>query len=95
MENHFLERDGQFSVFEWPVQSPDLNPIEYLWDEMERVVRSMNVPPSNLQQLHDAIASAWNDILVERFRHLCRIPPNNQAVLEAKRSPSPVLVGCT
>lgn len=56
--------------FECPGQSPDLNLIEYLWVEMERAVHSMNVPLSNLQQLRDAIASAWTNIPVERFRHL-------------------------
>ena len=67
MEKHCLEHDSEFSLLEWPGQSPDLNPIEHLWEEMEQAVRSKNVSLSNLQQLHDAIASAWTNIPVERF----------------------------
>jgi TPP-dependent trihydroxycyclohexane-1,2-dione (THcHDO) dehydratase len=56
------EHDSKFSLLEWPVQSSDLNPVQHLWDEMEWAVCSMNVLPSNLQQLRDAIAPAsmWN-----------------------------------
>ena len=39
---------------------------------MRWTVRSMNVPPSNLQQLRDAIASAWTKIPVEHLTP-CRI----------------------
>lgn len=44
----------------WSVPSP----------QMERAVGCMNVPPSNLQQLCDAIASAWSNSPVELFRHV-------------------------
>jgi hypothetical protein len=65
VEKHHLEHDSEFSLLEWSVSSPDLNPIDHVWEEMERAVSSMNVPPSNRQQLRDAIAShgptsLWN-----------------------------------
>ncbi len=55
----FLEHDNEFTLLKWPPQSPDLNPIEHLWDVVEREICIMDVQPTNLQQLRDAIMSIW------------------------------------
>ncbi len=55
----FLEHDNEFALLKWPPQSPDLNPIEHLWDVVERKIRIMDVPLTNLQQLRNAIMSIW------------------------------------
>uniref|UniRef100_A0A3P8VAQ1 Transposase Tc1-like domain-containing protein n=1 Tax=Cynoglossus semilaevis TaxID=244447 RepID=A0A3P8VAQ1_CYNSE len=55
----FLEHDNEFTVLKWPPQSPHLNPIEHLWDVVEREIRIMDVQPTNLRQLCDAIMSIW------------------------------------
>ncbi len=47
----FLEHDNEFTLLKWPPESPDLNPIEHLWDVVEREIRIMDVQPTNLQQL--------------------------------------------
>ena len=43
-------------------QSPDLNPIQLFWDGIEREIHSIEVLRENLQELHDAIMSAWTGI---------------------------------
>ena len=45
---------------EWPPQSPDLNPIELLWEELDRPVRDLK--PTNLPGLWDCLKEAWNNI---------------------------------
>ncbi len=52
----FLEHDNEFTLLKRPPQSPDLNPIEHLWDVVEREIRIMDVQLTNLQQLPDAIS---------------------------------------
>ncbi len=58
------------TLLKWPPQSPDLNPIEHLWDVVEREIRIMDVQPTNLQQLRHAIMSIRTKISEECFQHL-------------------------
>ncbi len=44
-----LEHDNEFTLLKSPPQSPDLNPIEHLWDVVEREIHIMDVQPTNLQ----------------------------------------------
>ncbi len=47
----FLEHDNEFTLLKWPPKSPDLSPIEHLWDVVERKICIMDVQLTNLQQL--------------------------------------------
>ena len=84
-----LEHDDEFTLLKWRPQSPDLNPIEQLWDVVEREIHIMDVQPTNLQQLRDAIMSIWTKISEECFQHLVEsLPPRIKAVLKAKGVPT-------
>ncbi len=48
-----------------------------IWDVVEREIRIMDVQPTNLQQLCDAIMSIWTKISEEYFQHLVESAPKN------------------
>ncbi|MDG2580599.1 transposase, partial [Vibrio parahaemolyticus] len=85
ISNWFLEHDNEFTVLQWPPQSPDLSPIEHLWDVVEQEILIMDVQPTNLQQLCDVIMSIWSKISEECFQHLVEsVPQRIKAALKTK-----------
>ena len=46
----------------WPLYSPDLTPIEHMWNELDRRVRKRRNPPATLAQLRNALIDEWNNI---------------------------------
>ena len=55
-------------VFEWPSKSPDLSPIEQVWDLLDRRVRQRPVQPQTLRQLQHALVQEWNNISMNVIR---------------------------
>ena len=56
----FLNRKN-VNVLPWPALSPDINPIEHIWDYVGRKVRARgNV--HNLRDLENASIQGWNNI---------------------------------
>ena len=55
-------KQNHIRVLPWPALSPDLSPIEHLWDELGRRVRHHQNPPETLQDLRDALVHEWNNI---------------------------------
>lgn len=81
----FEEHEDEFTVLPWPPNSPDLNPIENLWDHLDRFVRSMDPQPRNLQQLATELESAWLRIPVSTIQHLIDSLPARLAAVRAAR----------
>jgi hypothetical protein len=49
--------DKSLDVPEWPSQSPNLNPIEYLWRDLKIAVQQHS--PSNLTELEKICREEW------------------------------------
>ncbi|GFW98230.1 transposable element Tcb2 transposase [Trichonephila clavipes] len=46
----------------WPACSPDLNPIENVWDALGRQVAGRNYPPTNKNTLIRALTEEWDKL---------------------------------
>ena len=55
---------------DWPLYSPDLSPIEHLWNEMDRRVRGHRNAPATLDQLRAALLEEWENIPMRRINAL-------------------------
>ncbi|GFV58825.1 transposable element Tcb2 transposase [Trichonephila clavipes] len=47
---------------EWPTCSPDMNPIEHVWDSLGRRVAGRQPPPQTLQELERALLEECDKI---------------------------------
>ena len=54
-----LLRHGNVLVIDWPSMSPDLSPIEHVWDKMDRRLRQRTTQPVTLQRLSKALQEVW------------------------------------
>ncbi|MCI4386854.1 hypothetical protein PGIGA_G00067410 [Pangasianodon gigas] len=87
VQEWFEEHDKEFKVLTWPPNSPDLNPIEHLWDVLDKQVRSIEAPPHNLQDLKDLLLTSWCQIPQHTFRSLVESMPRwVRAVLVAQQA---------
>ncbi|GFW30120.1 transposable element Tcb2 transposase [Trichonephila clavipes] len=46
----------------WPARSPDLNPIQNVWDALGRQVAGRNYPPTNKNTLIHALTEEWDKL---------------------------------
>ena len=61
-------KDNNISVLKWPANSPDLNPIENIWDHFDKELRKLK--PTNVNQLQTMIAYLWLDTTPKRCKQL-------------------------
>ena len=65
----FLQ-DRNFSVLPWPAKSLDLNPIENVWELLDRRVRARAIPARNVRELAGALVEEWGYILQQELANL-------------------------
>jgi hypothetical protein len=85
--------DNRVPEMDCPAQSPDLNPTEHLWGELERRLRSRPQRPTSLTALATALQEAGAAIPPETFRRLAgSLPDRVRGVIKAKGGPPSINV---
>lgn len=79
--------DEQIDVLTWPAQSPDLNPIEHLWNDVKVKIGQTKFKNSN--DLWAGIKEAWYSIPQSRCQALVEsLPRRCQATLKNRGQPT-------
>ncbi|GBN64101.1 hypothetical protein AVEN_20952-1 [Araneus ventricosus] len=81
----FEEHTDEFHLMSWPPNSPDLNPMEHIWDVMERQLRAQTPPCPNISTLRDRCLDIWYNLSPVMYQKLvASMPRRVVAVLKAK-----------
>ncbi|CAF4494487.1 unnamed protein product [Rotaria socialis] len=84
--NNWLNRNG-IERLEWPSFSPDLKPIEHLWDEIER--RMKKEQPKNEKELKESLTRVWKEVEKKVLKKLVDSVPNRlNEVIRMKGGPT-------
>ena len=74
---------GDLVTMKWPPQSPDLNPIEQIWDYMDTKLQKEKRTSAN--HMWASLQSIWNEITPETLDlYISNMPKRCRAVIDAK-----------
>ena len=77
--------NNNIKLLDWLAQSPDMNPIEHLWDKVERRVKEQSELATSKEHLWEKLEDAWNSIDREVCLKLIdTIPRQIEDLLKAK-----------
>lgn len=62
--------EANITILPWPAMSPDLNPIEHVWDQLKRRLKENYSDVNSQQELINALKLCWEQIPEETVTHL-------------------------
>jgi hypothetical protein len=75
---------------DWPAQSPDLNPIKHLWDDLEHRLRARPNRPTLVPDQTKALVAEWKKVPAAMFQHQVEsLPRRVGGCYSCKRGPTP------
>uniref|UniRef100_A0A8R1E6Z8 DDE_3 domain-containing protein n=1 Tax=Caenorhabditis japonica TaxID=281687 RepID=A0A8R1E6Z8_CAEJA len=66
----------KIKVLDWPACSPDLNPIESVWDILASSVYKNGKQYNSISELKDAVKAEWSKIQLSYLENLSNSMPN-------------------
>ena len=69
----------------WPPNSPDMNPIEWVWGNLKNWLTAKRASPKNLDELKVLIQRFWDELTVEYIQKLYATMPKRLAELKRVR----------
>ena len=72
-------------VLPWPALSPDLNPIEHLWDILGQRIRRRHMQPQRHHELRNALLGEWQNIPQNTINALITSMPRRIAAVSAAK----------
>ncbi|GBM07954.1 Transposable element Tc1 transposase [Araneus ventricosus] len=81
----FEEHTDEFHLMSWLPNSPDFNPMEPIWDAMERQLTAQTPPCPNISTLRDRCLDIWYTLSPVMYQKLvASMPRRVAAILKAK-----------
>ena len=79
--------DQNITLLDWPAQSPDLNPIEHLWQHLKKQLSQYETPAKGVWEMWERVVEEWGEIEPEVCQKLIESMPRRiRAVIKAKGS---------
>lgn len=78
-------REGNIERLDWPANSPDMNPIEHVWDHIARAIQDRENPPVTRQELIIAAEEEWANMDQDYIDNLIRGMPRRVGQLMERR----------
>ncbi|GBN05350.1 hypothetical protein AVEN_176547-1 [Araneus ventricosus] len=70
----------EFHLMSWPPNSPDINPMEHIWDVMDQQLRAQTPPCPNISTLPDRCLDIWYNLSPVMYQKRVASMPRRFAV---------------
>jgi hypothetical protein len=85
VKEHFYKY--KIAVMDWPVNSPDLNPIESLWAYLKQQLDQYDTDPKCLDELWERVQDVWENVPDNFIQSLyTRMPRRMRVLYEHRRA---------